>query len=97
MELYIPAEFEHKCGYIDKYGKWIIKPQFDWTGQFRENGLAVVELSGKWGYIDHTNSFVITPYYGQVASFKDGYADVYLNGNGWQREALSALVLYKEG
>ena len=61
MELYIPAEFEHKCGYIDKFGKWIIKPQFDWTGHFTENGLAVVELNGKRGYIDITGNMVINP------------------------------------
>ncbi len=46
-----------KYGYIDKTGKYVINPQFDYAGSFSE-GLAVVEIGGKWGYIDKTGKFI---------------------------------------
>jgi hypothetical protein len=42
-----------KYGYIDKTGKIVIKPQFDFAESFSE-GLAWVSISGKDGYINKT-------------------------------------------
>ena len=37
-------------GYIDKTGRWIIQPDFDWANNFSD-GLALVVIDGKSGYI----------------------------------------------
>src|SRR5205823_2011220 len=39
-----------KYGYIDKTGKIIIPPQFDFTDKFSE-GLARVKIGNRWGFI----------------------------------------------
>ena len=49
-----------KYGYIDKSGKVVIEPQFDYVRDFSE-GLAVVEKDGKWGVIDKNGKVVIEP------------------------------------
>jgi hypothetical protein len=57
------AEYEYggfvggKWGYIDRTGKYIIKPRFDKADPF-SNGLARVELDDTWGYINKTGKFV---------------------------------------
>jgi hypothetical protein len=49
-----------KWGYIDRSGKMVIQPQFEYAGPFSE-GLAVVQIEGKLGYIDKSGKIVITP------------------------------------
>jgi hypothetical protein len=43
-----------RWGYVDKTGKMVVGPQFDFAGGFFE-GLALVRIgddkTGKWGYI----------------------------------------------
>lgn len=57
-EMLTPREIRGKWGYVDKDGKWIIDPIFDWAEDFSEN-LAAVEINGKIGYVDVTGDFVI--------------------------------------
>ncbi|MHC5595629.1 MAG: WG repeat-containing protein [Nostoc sp.] len=49
-----------KCGFQDKQGKVVIKPQFDGCQSFSQ-GLAAVRVDKKWGYIDKTGKFVVSP------------------------------------
>lgn len=42
---------EFSYGYIDKQGKFVIKPVYDEARDF-SNGLAAVKKDGKWGFID---------------------------------------------
>lgn len=63
-------------GYIDRNGKFLINPQFDWGGHFGGSGLAPVKVSGKpgdvgapWGYIDQQAKFSINPQFGLGRSF----------------------------
>jgi hypothetical protein len=44
-------------GYIDTQGQWVIPPQFDFAGSFR-NGLAEVQSGAKQGYIDRSGRVV---------------------------------------
>ncbi len=82
-----PIEQNDKWGYIDRTGKIVIKPQFDYANYFYE-GLAVVlndkqELLdgslvvGKYGYIDKKGKVVIKPQFEEVENFVDGLAAVY--------------------
>ncbi|OOX98570.1 hypothetical protein BOP98_03125, partial [Campylobacter coli] len=54
------VELNRKWGFIDKSGKIIAKPEFDYVGDFKK-GLALVELNGKWGFIDKSGKIVIEP------------------------------------
>ncbi len=63
-------------GYIDKTGKWVIRPRFTSASGFSE-GLAVVEEQyGNLGYIDQAGKLVIPPKYDVANSFEHGYAYV---------------------
>ena len=42
---------DNKYGFIDKTGKVIIKPQFDWASDFSD-GVAHVFAEGKQNYIE---------------------------------------------
>ncbi len=77
-----------KWGYLDKTGKWAIKPQFEIATDFSE-GLAAVEvLTGKeasqkepthkWGYIEHSGNFAIRPQFFGAKPFRNGIARVYM-------------------
>jgi len=69
------------AGFIDKSGKFVIEPQFDFAKDF-SGGLAVVRLDGREGYIDHTGRVVIEPQFDDAEPFSDGLAAVRL-GDAW--------------
>jgi hypothetical protein len=75
------VELNDKYGYINQAGDWVIKPQFDWTDDFSDNGLAKVNLNGKYGYINQAGDWVIKPQFKDAYSFSDnGLARVKVNG-----------------
>jgi len=74
--------------YIDKSGKSIHQPQFDWTESFKE-GLAKVKMGYKWGYIDKNGNLVSRLQFDEAELFSEGLAIVkvgnkygYLNKQG---------------
>lgn len=63
-----------KCGYINRKGKMIIKPQFVYAADFSE-GLASISFDKKkWGFIDTTGKVIIPPQFENVNNFSDGLA-----------------------
>ncbi len=64
-----------RFGYIDKTGKVIIRPQFDYAGPFKE-GFASVSKCSKAGFIDRTGKFVIPLQFDSAFSFRGGLAQV---------------------
>ena len=64
---------------ILKDGQFVIEPQFQLAGPFRE-GLATVESGGKWGAINRNGEFVIKPQFDFMCYFKDGLAEVKKDG-----------------
>jgi hypothetical protein len=71
-----------KKGFIDRTGKWIIEPIYDYASPFSQ-GLAPVSIKGKWGYIDKTGEVVIEPVYWNAHWFKDGLAPVAKEEEKW--------------
>jgi hypothetical protein len=67
------------CGYIDKSGQIVIKPQYDECGRFEE-GFADVKIGDSYGFINKTGQLVIPAQYDHVAPFSDGFAKVDSNG-----------------
>lgn len=72
-----------KFGYIDKKGKLVIKPQFDWAYAFSD-GMARVRMGpakeGKFGFIDKTGTLVIQPKFINAQDFSEGFACVNIDG-----------------
>ncbi len=62
-----------KWGYIDRYGAFKIKPQFEMAKEFAE-GLAPVKSGGKWGYIDRTGTFRVPARFWLADRFSEGLA-----------------------
>jgi hypothetical protein len=82
-----PVRINDKVGFINIKGEEIIKPQFDWVGDFSE-GLCVVRNDkqkneiGKYGYIDTTGKVVIDFKFQYANNFENGRAKVEIN-NLW--------------
>jgi hypothetical protein len=64
-------------GIIDKYGKDIIEPTYDFIRDYKE-GFFGVKLDKKWGFIDQKGHVVIPLIYDEVASFSEGLAAIKL-------------------
>lgn len=62
-----------KYGYIDRKGKVVIKPRFEYADSFSE-GLAAVCIDGKYGYIDKKGKIVIKPKFVVAFEFSSGMA-----------------------
>jgi len=66
------VDVNYKNGYIDKTGKMVIPPSFDYASDFSE-GLVYVTPYGdkkfKKGYIDKSGNFVIKPRFDTVGRF----------------------------
>ena len=69
-----------KPGFIDRTGKFVIKPGVaDSFGDFSE-GLASAEIKDLKGYINKKGEFVITPKFLRAFDFSDGLAKVIVEG-----------------
>jgi len=73
-----------KCGFVDKTGKEVVPPKYDYVGDFH-GGPAEVELGGKWGFIDEQGKELVSPKYDYVDNFYEiigadgGFAKVWLD------------------
>ncbi|MHC4117359.1 MAG: WG repeat-containing protein [Planctomycetota bacterium] len=72
-----------KFGYIDRTGKLVIKPRFDWAYAFSD-GMARVRIGvpreGKFGFIDKTGTLAIQPRFVDARDFSEGFAIVNIGG-----------------
>ncbi|MDR3701516.1 MAG: WG repeat-containing protein [Candidatus Sulfopaludibacter sp.] len=70
-----------KWGYMDRTGKVVVRPQFDWEQDYFD-GLAGVSQGQKWGYADEPGEIVIPIQFDGAGHFSDGLAPV-LVGRRW--------------
>jgi hypothetical protein len=63
-----------KQGFIDRSGKFVIEPEFDWTSlkHVFSEGLAVFAVGGKLGFMDRSGKTVIAPQLDWVTNFSGG-------------------------
>ena len=72
-------------GYINKEGRVVIEPRYEFAEQFKliKNGvfLARVKENGKYGYIDNDDNYIFEPCFDDAKSFwGGGFAPVMKNG-----------------
>ena len=65
----------NKYGYMDRTGKIIIEPKFDFADYFVD-GIALVSLNQKVGYINQFGEYIIKPQFENGESFSEGFAAV---------------------
>ncbi|MBK9511681.1 MAG: WG repeat-containing protein [Cytophagaceae bacterium] len=56
----------NKYGLVDRDGKEIIKPQYEYLRSFNDDGLAIFQINKKFGLIDKTNKIVAPPKYSDI-------------------------------
>lgn len=74
-----PVLKEGKCGFMNKKGEIVIKPEYDSVYGFNE-GIALAEKEGKWGYIDRNGKVLIPFEYEWADQFSEGLAGVKKDG-----------------
>jgi len=62
-------------GFIDKIGKWVIRPSYQAAKNFCD-GVAAVRLNNKYGYIDKKGDFIIKPQFDVAWDFMQGVARI---------------------
>ena len=73
---------EGKFGYVDKTGKWVIPPSFQWIDGLK-NGVACVTVSeGKSGCIDISGRWIIRPEYYKVSRLEEDLFSVVVSKGG---------------
>jgi hypothetical protein len=72
-----------KQGFIDRSGKFVIQPGFDWTSweHVFSEGLAALAVGGKLGFMDRSGKTVIAPQFDWVTNFSEGRAIVQMYGS----------------
>lgn len=70
-----------KQGFVDRTGKFVIEPTYDYCNFFSQ-GVAVVAKDGKWGYVDKNGKEITPIEYDRAESFwdSDGFAAVCKDG-----------------
>ena len=66
-------------GYMDRFGKIQIPPEWEEANAFSE-GFAAVKRNGRWGYIDQEGVVVIEPQFADAGTFSEGVAWVRVFG-----------------
>lgn len=56
----------HKCGFIDIRGVWVIEPKYDEASAFYDYAYAVVEVNKREGLVDLTGREVVRPQYASI-------------------------------
>jgi len=87
-----PVMVDGKWGYIDKSGRTVIEPQYDYANWFWE-GLAAVKKGEKYGYINPQNQLVIPFRYDYTFSFSDGLGMIEMDGKAGYINKSGAVVI----
>jgi len=74
-----PVTVDGKQGYIDRSGRLVIEPRFDYADTF-SYGLASVIEGRRWGYIDYSGNYVVEPRYDECGRMEDGMGHIWLDG-----------------
>lgn len=68
-----------KSGYLNRDGKVVIEPQFDYATPFVD-GIALVNIGEKWGFINTQGEYVLPLQFDEAENFSEGVAPVCQDG-----------------
>ncbi|MDR1654248.1 MAG: WG repeat-containing protein [Prevotellaceae bacterium] len=77
----IPVKSGKKWGYINKKGEYVINPQFQNAGFFRDGLAKVISSDGKTGYIKKDGKYAIPAKFKSGTHFAEGLAFVVSDGS----------------
>ncbi|MCK4623932.1 MAG: WG repeat-containing protein [Phycisphaerae bacterium] len=63
-------------GFIDRSGKFIVRPEYDYAGEFSDGMAEVKTRDQKYGFVNRDGKLVIPPRFGGVGDFNQGLAPV---------------------
>ena len=89
---------EGRCGFINKEGEIVIKPQFFFAAEFSD-GMALVSVDSeikKNGYIDKTGKMVIKPRFAHCGLFHEGLAPVEIGNTYGFMDKTGTVVIKPE-
>ncbi|MDZ7680770.1 MAG: WG repeat-containing protein [Fodinibius sp.] len=69
------VNFFGRIGYINRKGKVVIEPTFDYASSFH-NGTALIRENGQHGYINRSGDIIIEPQFDRATEFSEGLAAV---------------------
>lgn len=79
----ISQEAKYKYGAIDRSGKWVIRPKYQYIDMFLD-GFARAKIDDKFGMIDKSGKWIIEPKYKFLDKFSEGLAAAQTdNGYGY--------------
>ena len=88
-----PVLQNRKYGYMNRRGKIVIEPKFDYAWSFSE-GLAGIVIDRKGGYVDPKGNIVIQPLFDRAWPFSDGLALVTIKRKGSYIDKAGQYAIY---
>lgn len=82
----------YQYGLIDKNGKEILHPKYRHMNDFSEELALVEDTNYKYGYIDKNGNEVIKTIFDKAIDFKNGIADVMIDGKKEKIDKNGAIV-----
>ena len=76
----VQVKLGDRRGFVRNNGDVVIPISYEDAEYFFCENLVRVKLYGKWGYLDHKGDVVIPVIYDQAGNFKDGRAEVQMDG-----------------
>jgi hypothetical protein len=75
------VSIDHKCGVIDKSGKYIISPQFEEI--YSDGNIFLINTFGKYGWCDENGKIIINPQFIDAKPFNGNNMAPVLSGESW--------------
>jgi hypothetical protein len=73
--------YRHQVGFVDRNGKEVIRPQFEWATNFQQDrAFAILPGSQRFGIINKRGNILHAPEYDQTREFHEGLAAVCVDG-----------------
>lgn len=71
-EGYFPARKKGQYGYVNREGKWLIKPTYDLSLNYSEQ-IAAFKSGLYWGAIDNYGKVILNPEWEEIKAFQGGF------------------------
>lgn len=71
-EGYFPARKKGQYGYVNREGKWLIKPTYDLSLNYSEQ-IAAIKSGLYWGAIDNYGKVILNPEWEEIKAFQGGF------------------------